>query len=316
MAHDEAQSSGVKAGVTVVIPTLNRPALCAAAIRSVVEQHGVVCRILVSENCSEPQHAEPYAQLFQSLPAQVRVLRRSQRMSVEAHFPLLLDQVDTEYVVLLADDDVLHPSFVARALAHAQTTQAGAVFGPYCSQQQAGAAIQNRDFDYTAKSAFLRALRFLCNRNDAFIYGLFRTEVLRAGMVNFQPLQILGRRTLIRIAYAPLLACLLAAPYGHLPGKAVWINTADSAKSEAYLARNRARKLVELVLGEWILAARFIRIVRRARGVGMALALAPVVATMAAWHCVAFILLALRRGSAAILARLRHLARLQRPSAK
>lgn len=281
--------------VTVVIPTLNRPGTAQAAIRSAIDQGGLQCRLLVSENCSDARFAAAYGELFESLPAHVRILRQPHRLAVEEHFPRLLELVDTRYVVLLADDDIMAPSFLARAVALASDAGAGCVFGPYLTQRQHTGRSRVRDFDYTHRSTGLRALHFLCRRDDAFIYGLFRTDLLRAAMAEFRPLVVLGRRTLIRIAYAPLFSCLLAAPYAHLPGEPVWINTSDSVKSETYLGKNRIWKLVELLLGEWVLAARFLRLARARDGLRLSLALAPAIGAMAALHCLAFALMACQR---------------------
>ncbi len=278
------------ARVTVVIPTLNRPQSCAAALRSALDQADVACDIVVSDNASDAVHGSVYAALFESLPARVRVLRRSQRLSLEEHFPFLLTQVATPWVVLLADDDTLAPTFVARALALAKQSGAGLVFGPYASVETSSGGARTRSFDYSHPSRTVRAWRFLCRRDDAFIYGLVRTDVLRLALAEFKPLRILGQRTLTRIAYAPLLAALLAAPYAHLTGEPVWVRSEDSVKNESYLGENNVRKLVLLLLGEPVLAARFVRVAWRSGGAGLALALLPAAAVMAVVHCGGFVL--------------------------
>lgn len=273
--------------VTVVVPTLNRPHSCAAALRSALDQDAA-CDIVVSENASDAAHAAAYDALFASLPARVRVLRRSQRLSLEDHFPWLLTQVGTPWVVLLADDDTLAPGYVGRALALADLSGAGLVFGPYASVDASAGISRLRSFDYSGASRVVRAWRFLCRRDDAFIYGLIRTDALRAALVEFKPLRILGQRTLTRIAYAPLLHALLAVPYAHLPGEPVWVRSEDSVKNESYLGENNLRKLVMLLLGEPVLAARFVRVAWRSGGAPLALALLPAAAVMALAHCVGF----------------------------
>ena len=312
-------AAGAGAGaarVTVVIPTLNRPQSCGEALRSALAQVGVACEVVVSDNASDPEHVGAYDAVFSSLPApvderdrerdgerngernsqrdgervRVRVLRRDRRLDLEDHFPFLLTQVATPWVVLLADDDTLTPDFVARALALADRTGAGWVFGAYLSQDASSRTSRRRSFDYSQPSRIARACRFLCQRDDAFIYGLVRTEVLRAALAEFKPLHILGQRTLTRIAYAPLLHGLLAVPYAHLAGDPVWLRREDSAKTESYLGENNVRKLVMLLLGEPVLAARFVRVAWQSGGAGLALALLPVAAVMALVHCGGFVL--------------------------
>ena len=286
----EPATTAAPARVTVVIPTLNRPHTCAAALRSALEQADGACEVVVSDNASDGQHAGAYGALFASLPARVRVVRRSRRLSLEEHFPSLLAQVHTPWVVLLADDDTLAPSFVARALALADQSGAGLVFGRYASVETSTGTTRVRSFDYSHPARVVRAWRFLCRRDDAFIYGLIRTDVLRQALAEFQPLRILGQRTLTRIAYAPLLAALLATPYAHLAGEPVWVRSEDSVKNESYLGENNVRKLVMLLLGEPVLAARFVRVAWRAGGAGLALALLPAAVVMALVHCVGFVL--------------------------
>jgi diphthamide biosynthesis methyltransferase len=282
------------ARVTVVIPTLNRPQTCAAALRSALDQSGAVCDIVVSDNASDAVHAAAYGALFAAPPSsaqrRVRVLRRSERLSLEDHFSFLLTQVTTPWVVLLADDDTLAPTFVARALALAERSGAGWVFGAYASVDAAAGRSRTRSFDYSGASKLARAWRFVCRRDDAFIYGLARTDVMRAALAEFRPLRILGQRTLTRIAYAPLLVGLLAVPYAHLAGEPVWVRSEDSVKTESYLGENNVRKLVMLLLGEPVLAARFVRVAWQAGGAGLALALLPAAAVMAVAHCCGFLL--------------------------
>ena len=307
---------------------MNRPQSCGEALRSALAQLGVACDVVVSDNASDPEHARAYDAVFSSLPApvgerdrerdrerdgesdgerdcerdwerygqrdcervRVRVLRRDRRLDLEDHFQFLLTQVATPWVVLLADDDTLAPDFVARALALADRTGAGWVFGAYLSQDASARTSRRRSFDYSQPSRIARAWRFLCQRDDAFIYGLVRTEVLRAALAEFKPLRILGQRTLTRIAYAPLLHGLLAVPYAHLAGDPVWVRREDSAKNESYLGENNVRKLVLLLLGEPVLAARFVRVAWQSGGAGLALALLPVAAVMALVHCGGFVL--------------------------
>lgn len=281
--------------VTVLIPTLNRPALCERAIRSVLEQLGVEPQVLISENGSDASFGSAYDELFGALPRSVRVLRHPKRMPVEQHIPLLIGLVETTYVVLLADDDQLTPTFVARALDAVQASPAGAVFGRYCLDHQSAGTSPTRDIDYTAESGVRRALKFIVKRDDGFIYGMHRTQILKASMTHFKPFQIFRQPTLMNIAYAPLVASLCAAPYLHLRGEPVLRYMVDSVKTESYLGEGRLRKLIELIGCEWVLVGRYMCIASVHGGRGAAWVIGPVAATMACWHSGRYLMLALRR---------------------
>jgi glycosyltransferase involved in cell wall biosynthesis len=295
--------------VTIAIPTLNRPETCRLAIESALQQSGIACRILVSENASSPEFAARYDAMFRSLDGSVDVLRQPVRLPVEDHFASLVRAVSTRYVVLLADDDVLAASFVARAMALAESHGHAAVFGPYRHEWKATGVSRLRSYDYSGDHALTRAAKFIGRRNDSFIYGLFRTALLDHAMREFRPLTILGRRTLTRIAYAPLLSVLLAGTYGHLHGEAVWVSAVDSAKNEAYLGASNIGKLVFLVLGEVVLANRFLRVASHDRGPAFAALLVPLVLAMAVVESGGFVWLAARRFCAALAGRARSLVR-------
>lgn len=299
MSSSHESSTTSRAQVTIVIPTINRPLACAAALGSALGQRGVEAHILVSENCSDDTHREDYDRLFGGLPGCVCVIRREQRLAVEDHFRWLVEQVGTRFVVLLADDDLLAPDFLERALPLAERIGAGAVFGPYIQGGTRGGG-RRCSFDYSQRRVAWRALAFILHRDDCWIYGLFRTELLRSAFAELVPLRLLGRRTLTRIAYAPLFACLLQAPYGHVGGPPVWSSAIDSVKSESYLSGNNIRKLTELLLGEWTLALRFIRIAWQRQGAWFAAAMLLPVLLMGLAHDLHFLLLAVRRTFAAL----------------
>ena len=266
---------------------------------------GVKCRIVVSENCSESAHADQYDRLFDALPKRIQVVRRKSRLPVEDHFRWLSGMVETPYMVFLADDDVLVSDFVSRALALAEAEDHAVVFGPYRAEWKASGESRVRSFNYSSRIKFVRLVKFVCRRNDTFVYGLFKTGILRKGLRELIPLRILGRRTLTRITYPPLFSCLLDGSYGHLGGGPVWVSTVDSRKNEAYLSTNNVLKLVYLVLGEPILAARFIRLAFLNEGVLFAAALSPFVLGMALVEAAGFILFAARRFASLALAHAR-----------
>jgi glycosyltransferase involved in cell wall biosynthesis len=286
--------------VTIAIPTLNRPHTCMRSIESALNQIER-CQIVVSENCSDADFSARYDALFDALPKNIRVVRRSGRLLVEDHFRSLAALVDTPYMIFLADDDILMPDFVSRALPFAQQNSHVAVFGPYKAEWSATGRVEVRSFDYSSKVKFVRMLKFVCRRNDTFVYGLFSTHILNKGLRELVPLNILGRRTVTRITYPPLFSCLLDGSYGHLSGEPVWVSTVDSNKNESYLGKNNVMKLVYLVLGEGILARRFIRIAARNEGPAFAALLAPFVCAMGVVEAIGFVALAARRTAAMVL---------------
>lgn len=99
--------------LTIIIPTLNRLELARLALDSAVTQT-VPVEIILSDNGSS-DGTDAY---FRSagLPANVRYFHRDTTIPVQEHGTFLREQVATEWVVFLSDDDELEPGFAEETL--------------------------------------------------------------------------------------------------------------------------------------------------------------------------------------------------------
>lgn len=101
------------ARVTVVIPTYNRAALLSHAVESVLAQTYDGFRVLVSDNASTDETAEAIASYDDERLAYVR---RPENIGLFGNFQRSLQGLDTEYALLLCDDDYLRPDFLAATI--------------------------------------------------------------------------------------------------------------------------------------------------------------------------------------------------------
>lgn len=97
------------ASVTVCIPTRNRAALVASAIKSVLAQTFKEFVLLVSDNASVDD-TEAVVRAFDD--SRLRYVRHSSDIGPGGNFNACLRAAETEYVSLLCDDDALHPKFL------------------------------------------------------------------------------------------------------------------------------------------------------------------------------------------------------------
>ena len=111
----------MNAGVTVVIPTRDRPSLLADALASVEAQQSRAAHTVVVDDGS----AEPPLPL--AGPA-VEVLRHPRALGVAAARNGGLEQVETEWVAFLDDDDLWAPGKLERQLAVAAAERADFVW--------------------------------------------------------------------------------------------------------------------------------------------------------------------------------------------
>jgi glycosyltransferase involved in cell wall biosynthesis len=99
--------------VTVGIPTRNRSHLLSRSIASVLRQTYPRFRLIVSDNGSDDDTAEVVASFGDSRLA-YRPLRRN--IGRPANTNRLIDLAETEFMLLLGDDDQLHPEHLSRTV--------------------------------------------------------------------------------------------------------------------------------------------------------------------------------------------------------
>ena len=97
------------ARVTVAVPTYNRAELLAAAIDSVLAQTYEDFHLLVADNASTDGTAEVVARYEDP---RIEYLRRPENLGLLGNFDDCLRRLETEYSLILSDDDLLRPSFL------------------------------------------------------------------------------------------------------------------------------------------------------------------------------------------------------------
>jgi glycosyltransferase involved in cell wall biosynthesis len=99
--------------VTVVIPTYNRARFLPTAIESVLGQTYGDFDLLVADNASDDGTADVVARYDD---ARVRYVRRPENLGITANHNLALRDVQSEYCLIVPDDDVLFPTILERTV--------------------------------------------------------------------------------------------------------------------------------------------------------------------------------------------------------
>ena len=92
--------------VTVGIPTYNRSGMLRGAIESVLSQTFTNLRLVVSDNASEDDTPDVVRSFDDE---RIEYVRAAHNIGPAGNFRRLLELADTEYLVLLPDDDLLYP---------------------------------------------------------------------------------------------------------------------------------------------------------------------------------------------------------------
>ena len=103
-------------GVTVVIPTYRRPDMLRRAIASVTVQRYPRTLVAVYDNGGDPA-TEAVTTEFAGGGAQVRYHAHGRNIGANPNFIYALDRIESEYFVILSDDDFLLPGSLERGMA-------------------------------------------------------------------------------------------------------------------------------------------------------------------------------------------------------
>jgi glycosyltransferase involved in cell wall biosynthesis len=133
--------SGPAPRVTVAIPTFNRADWLRQTVASVLAQEYRAFRVLVSDNASE-DHTAGVVASFED--PRIAYSRAERNLGLIGNFNRALELVDTEYVVLLPDDDLLYPGYLERVLAVADGHPGVGVVHTACDLIDASSAVFRR----------------------------------------------------------------------------------------------------------------------------------------------------------------------------
>jgi glycosyltransferase involved in cell wall biosynthesis len=99
--------------VTIGIPTYNRSRLLAESMKSVLAQSRGDFVLLISDNASDDD-TEAVVASFDD--PRIRYSRSATNIGMDPNFNRVLELTETEYVVLLPDDDLLRPDYLEATL--------------------------------------------------------------------------------------------------------------------------------------------------------------------------------------------------------
>lgn len=99
--------------LTVGIPTFNRAGMLRGAIESVLDQTFTSFRLIVSDNASDDDTPEVVRSFGD---ARIDYVRSERNVGAAGNFSRLIGLAETEFLMLLPDDDVLYPGHLGAAV--------------------------------------------------------------------------------------------------------------------------------------------------------------------------------------------------------
>jgi glycosyltransferase involved in cell wall biosynthesis len=210
--------------VTVGVPTYNRAESLARALESVLSQTYADLELVVSDNASTDGTPATCA-TFAERDKRVRAVRQPKNVGLTENFNRLLGEATGEFVMVLADDDWLEPTYVETCLG-ALDADPGLVLASGGARYHGDRGVVSRgaEVDLLDEDPTRRVHRWFADvQDDISIYGLIRRRALEATL----PMRncLAGDWLLIgRLAMAGKIA---TAPE-------TWVNRSAAGTSESY----------------------------------------------------------------------------------
>jgi glycosyltransferase domain-containing protein len=175
--------NGSQPRITVLVPTYNRATLLRRALDSVLAQTHRELKVLISDNASEDDTAA-VCEVYERTDQRVQYVRQPENITPVPNFSWLLAHADTEFVLMVADDDWLAPDYVERCLAVMDSDPSlSIVTGVNHYDVDDARHHLARNLDLTESSPSLRVLRYLRGRwSSTAFYGLLRTSAVRPAL--------------------------------------------------------------------------------------------------------------------------------------
>ncbi len=171
------------ARLTVLLPTYNRAASLSRAIDSVLGQTRGEIELLISDNASEDD-TETVCERYAREDPRVRYVRQAVNLGPIGNFNWLLAQAQTEFVLMLADDDWLDADYVERCLEIIEGDPSLSIVTGATRYFEGDAPpdlVLNTTL--TESSGARRVLRYLRHSwSSAAFYGVLRTSAVRKAL--------------------------------------------------------------------------------------------------------------------------------------
>lgn len=181
--------------VTIGLPVFNGAGTIAVALEALVRQDYPNLQIIISDNASTDETLE-ICERFAQQDSRIRIIRKDINEGAVANFRTVLDFAVGDYFMWAAADDSWYPEFISRLLPLLATAPSVGVAmcaierhypdgTPFDLLRFIGPHDPNR---LGHRQLFFKS--FSAVKYSLFIYGLFRTELLKLAMPNFP--EVLG----------------------------------------------------------------------------------------------------------------------------
>jgi glycosyltransferase involved in cell wall biosynthesis len=167
--------------VTVGMAVYNGARFIERALSALTAQSHASFRLIISDNASTDNTWEVLQEWARRDP-RIELYRQEKNIGLRANFQYVLDNAQTEFFMWHSDDDWVAPNYLEELVGELQADPSCMLVGAYGIRvAQDGSEVHQEPFpDIASKSRRSRIRKLLMQPEPTWIYGVFRTDALRA----------------------------------------------------------------------------------------------------------------------------------------
>jgi glycosyltransferase involved in cell wall biosynthesis len=218
--------------VTVGMPAFNRPEGLRRALLSLTRQDYPNLFVVVADDCSPDHDLLTVVDDFRS-QLNIRYVRNAHNVGLIANALLLLDFARSPYFMWLADDDEISSNFVSELVGLLESEpDAVTATGNWVRMTDSLTSENLEASQFQQVSVIRRMVHFVWHSDDAFFYGLHRTDSVRAA--SFSGFWWPNRGSVVNWCYILICDLVLQGRILRSPDPSVqWINHGYTRKDYA-----------------------------------------------------------------------------------
>lgn len=221
--------------LTVLIPTVDRVDSCQRAIESVLAQvEGLPVKLVVSDNASEQSEKLEFLHNLRKSHPNITLLTRTERLRPVEHFREVIEYVDTEFLVLLADDDLFGSDLIPEFFQTLNEFDFD-VLKPKWVLSYLGDEHRDSKINFLeSRFVSFKLFAFFSSPDDSLFYSIVRTKLLQDHIRIFPDHWSTRVERQIYWAYHPVLylMCFSRLRNARKPFS-TWVNFEGNAKVES-----------------------------------------------------------------------------------
>lgn len=174
------ESFNMSTRLTIGMPVYNDVLYIENSLQAIRNQTYTNYKLIISDDGST-DGSQQICERFASIDSRITYIRQPNNLGISRNMQFLLSLADTPFFMWAGDDDLYDPKFIEKLITELQNSVAVSAFCNFSTIDEEDKVIETfTQFNYAEPNRRKRLNGFIRNAHDAFGYGIFKTDFIRA----------------------------------------------------------------------------------------------------------------------------------------